>query len=178
MAKKKPKQEQVTTLKNWEEVDQLLKAIATIESKKMQEESKLNEKILKAQQDHEPTLNKLNADKLGYETDINLFCETRKDEFVNSRSMNLNYGVVGFRKGSGALKPMKGYTWESIKNVIEKSKKFAERFIKIKKDLNKEAILAAQLKASDLAKYGLHVVQEDAFYYEAYLKQSSEEAVR
>lgn len=176
MAKTKPQTEQKTTLKSWSEVDQLLKAIASIESKKMQEESAMNDKILRANQDHMPTLDKLNAEKLGYERDIQLYCDGQKDEFKDARSKTLNYGVVGFRKGTGALKTLKGFTWEAVKKVIEASKKYSA-YIKTKTDIDKNAILSSDMKPDQMAKLGVQVVQEDSFYYEAYLKSSSEQTV-
>ncbi len=176
MAKTKPQTEQKSTLKSWSEVDQILKAIASIESKKMQEESKMNDKILRANQDHMPTLDKLNAEKLGYERDIQLYCDGQKDEFKDARSKTLNYGVVGFRKGTGALKTLKGFTWEAVKKVIQASKKYSA-YIKTKTDIDKNAILSSGMKADQLAKIGVQIEQNDAFYYEAYLKSSSEQTV-
>lgn len=176
MAKAKPQTEQKTTLKSWAEVDQILKAIASIESKKMQEESAMNDKILKANQEHMPILDRLNAEKLGYERDIQLYCDDQKDEFNETRSKTLNYGIVGFRKGTGALKTLKGFTWEAVKKVIEASKKYAV-YIKTKTDIDKNAILSSGMKPDQLAKLGVQIVQEDAFYYEAYLKSSSEQTV-
>jgi len=172
MGKVKPKTDQKTTLKDWDEVDSQLKAIATLKTKIMAEESEMNDQMLKVQQKYQPTLDKYNAELIGYERDLQLFCDERKGEFDEKRSKELNFGLVGFRKGSGALKPKQGFTWEAVKQVISKSKKFAERFLKTKIDIDKNAILTADLKPAELDKMAVQVVVEDNFYYEAYLKKS------
>jgi len=177
MAKTKPQIDQKSSLKSWSEVDSLLKTIATIESKKMQEESKMNDEILRATQKYQPELDKLNAEKIGYERDIQLYCDEHKSDFEKSRSKTLNYGIVGFRKGSGALKTLKGFTWEAVKNLLTSSKKYSH-YIKTKTDIDKNALLSSGLKADKLAKIGVQIEQSDSFYYEAYLKRSSEESVK
>jgi len=172
MAKTKPQTEQSTTLKSWEEVDSALKAIAVIKSKVMKEESDWNDDRLKLQNKYQPILDKFNAEIIGLERDIQLFCQDNKSVFDTARSRALNYGTVGFRLGTGALKTLKGFTWEAVKQVVKKSKKYAGQFIKTKEDLNKQAMLDAKLKKEELAKLGVYVHQEDSFYYEAYLTKS------
>ena len=175
--KTKPQKQQKSTLKSWSEVDTLLKSIAVIESKRNRDEASMNEDILKVQQRYQPGLDKLSAEKIGYERDIQLYCEANKEEFEgSSRSKNLNYGTIGFRKGTGALKTLKGFTWEAVKNLLESSKKYAG-YLKTKKDIDKNALISSGMKADQLAKVGVQISQEDSFYYEAYLKSSSEQSV-
>lgn len=172
MAKTKPQTEQVTTIKSWQEVDSTLKAIATIDSKIIAKDAKMADEVLKIQKRYLPVITKLQSEKIGLERDIQLFCESQKERFTDSRSKDLNYGKVGFRKGTGALKTLKGFTWESVKNLIKASKKFRDLFIRVKEDIDKQAILGANLKTEKLAKLGVQIAQEDSFYYEAYLKRS------
>ncbi len=172
MAKTKPQTEQSTTLKSWEEVDSTLKALAVIKAKVMKEESDWNEDRLKLQNKYQPILDKFNAEIIGLERDVQLFCEENKSMFDTARSRALNYGTVGFRLGTGALKTLKGFTWEAVKQVVKKSKKYASEFIRIKEDLDKQAILSSGVKKEELAKLGVYIHQEDSFYYEAYLTRS------
>ena len=172
MAKTKPQTEQTSTLKSWAEVDSTLKSIAVIKSKVMQQEGELNDELLKAQQKHQPHIDKLNAELIGLERDVQLYCNENKEEFITQRSRELNYGVVGYRLGSGALKTLKGITWEAAKSLVKQSKKFREKFLRVKEELDKNAILSSGMKKEELAKIGVYVHQEDAFYYEAYLKKS------
>jgi phage host-nuclease inhibitor protein Gam len=163
-----------STLKNYTEVDNILRAIAIIDSKKMKLESDMNDALIKIQQKYQPQMDKLNAEKLGYVRDIELFCKENKSEFESQRTKMLNYGEVGFRKGTGALKTLKGFTWEAVKSVIKSSKKLAENYLRVKEEVDKNKILTANLKPEELAKIGLCIHQEDNFIYEAYLKKPSE----
>lgn len=172
MAKTKPQTDQNSTLKDWSGVDSSLKAIAVIESKRLQLEGDLNEQVLKVQQKYQPDIDKLNAERIGLERDIQLYCEENKSEFREQRSRALNYGTVGFRLGSGALKTLKGITWEAAKSLVKQSKKFRDKFLRTKEELDKNAILSSGLKKEDLAKLGVYIHQDDAFYYDAFLKQS------
>lgn len=172
MAKTKPQTEQTTTLKSWEEVDSTLKAIAVIKAKVMKEQSDWNDERLKLQNKYQPLLDKFNAEVIGLERDVQLFCEDNKTMFDVTRSRALNYGTVGFRLGTGALKTLKGFTWEAVKQVVKKSKKYAADFIRIKEDLDKQAILSSGVKKEELAKLGVYIHQEDAFFYDAYLTKS------
>ena len=172
MAKTKPQTEQSTTLKSWEEVDSTLKAIAVIKAKVMKEESDWNDERLKLQNKYQPLLDKYNAEVIGLERDVQLYCEDNKSMFDVARSRALNYGTVGFRLGTGALKTLKGFTWEAVKQVVKKSKKYAADFIRVKEDLDKQAILSSGVKKEELAKLGVYISQEDAFYFEAYLTKS------
>lgn len=176
MAKVKPATEQISTLKNWSDVDSLLKSIAVIESKKMKEEADMNDAILAVQNQYQPGLDKLNSEKIGYERDIQLFCDKNKSQFEESRSKTLNYGVVGFRKGAGALKTLTGFTWKSVLSLLESSKKYLP-YVRTKSEIDKNALISSGLKTAQLAKIGLQIVQEDSFYYEPFIKSSSEESV-
>lgn len=174
MAKTKPQTDQKTTFSNWSEVDSALKAIAVITTKINKEEADWNKELLKLKNKYTSLLDRYNAEKIGLERDIQLFCESQKDIFADTRSRTLNYGIVGFRLGNGALKTLKGITWEASKALIKASKKFRDSFLRVKEDIDKQAILSADLKKEELAKIGLYVHQEDSFYLEAYLTRSEE----
>lgn len=171
-SKTKPQTEQSSTLKSWDEVDKALKSIAVIKAKVMAQEGEWNDERIKLQNKYQPALDRYNAEIIGLERDVQLYCEENKSLFQETRSRSLNFGTVGFRLGTGALKTLKGFTWEAVKNVVKKSKKYATDFIRVKEDLDKQAILGAQLKEQKLAKLGMFIHQEDSFYYEAYLTRS------
>lgn len=171
-SKTKPQTEQSSTLKSWDEVDKALKSIAAIKAMVMALEGEWNDERIKLQNKYQPALDRYNADIIGRERDVQLYCEENKSLFEETRSRSLNFGTVGFRLGTGALKTLKGFTWEAVKNVVKKSKKYATDFIRVKEDLDKQAILGAQLKEQELANLGMFIHQEDSFYYEAYLTRS------
>lgn len=172
MPKTKPSTAQ-TTLSTWDEVDQMLCEIALRKTQVTEIVTKLNKEVLEAQNLYQPKIDKLNADILGLEKNIELFAIANKTEFDDSRSKQLDYGLVGFRKGNGKLATLKGFTWDACKNLVKASKKFAAQFIRTKEELDKSAIKEANLKPSDLAKFGMQITQADEFYYEVDLKSDN-----
>ena len=163
-------QNSTTTLSTWDEVDQTLNEIAVRKTQVTEKQNKMDKEILDAQEKYQSSIDLLNADILGFETNIELFAASKKDEFDDSRSKKLDYGLVGFRKGNGKLATLKGFTWDACKNLVKASKKVASKFIQTKEDLNKNAIKAANLKPAQLAKFGMQITQADEFYYEVDLK--------
>lgn len=175
MAKTKTK-DQETTLKSWLDVDEGLKNIAKLTSTKSNLESRMNAEMMKITEKYEADLNSANSEIIKHERNIELFCVDHKDEFGDKRSKELNYGVVSFRHGTPALKTLKGFTWDAVKNLIKASKKFRE-YLRVKEDIDKQALLKSRMKESDLAKIGCHISQEETFQYEAFIKESQRSAV-
>ena len=168
MAKAKPQTEQKTTLNSWQEADFVLKQIGDASQEIKKNEADMNLKISKIQEAYQPKIDALNEEKIGLERNLQLFCESKRDEFNEKKTKELSFGSVSFRIATPSLKTLKGFTWESVKNIVKASKKLAGTFIKVKEDLNKQAILTANMKESELAKLGLTVSQEESFYYESF----------
>lgn len=166
------KVEKKTTLKSWQDADAELKILAEADSNKKRIESKLNAELLVVQGKHQDELNKLNTQILGSASNIELFCEEHRADFGEKQSKELNYGIVGFRKGTPKLSQMKGWTWDAVKNVIDKSKKSRDMFLRTKTELDKNAILSSGLKQPELAKFGCQIVQDENFFYEPFQKES------
>ena len=168
MAKQKPQTEQKTTITSWQEADEVLKQIGNASQAIKKQESEMNLKITQVQEKFSPVIAELTEQKIGLERNLQLFCESKRDEFADKKTKELSFGSVSFRFATPSLKTLKGFTWESVKNIVKSSKKLASAFIKTKEDLNKQAILNADLKESELAKLGLTISQEESFYYEAF----------
>lgn len=171
MGKVKPKDEQKSTLKSWEDADDILKDIAEVDSNIKIRTAEMNKKINEIQSKEQPAIDKLNEKKLSLETNLKLFCTEKRGDFDLTKSKNLSYGIVSFRNSTGALQPLKGFTWKSIENIIEKMKKYKDDFLKKTTKIDKDAIKNANLKESELAKIGLHIHQEENFYYEIHERQ-------
>ena len=87
-------------------------------------------------------------------------------------------GTIGFRTGTPKLKTLKGFTWESALNLV---REFLPDYIRKKEEINKDKLLTdrdieyasvgkgeavAQPMGSLMAKCGIQVVQDEAFYVE------------
>lgn len=160
--------EQVTTLTSWTEADSTLKNIGELSQQIKKLEAEMNLKITAVQEKYQGDIDYLTEERIKNERNLQLYCESNRKDFGDTKTKKLSFGEVSFRLSTPALKTMKGFTWESVKNLVKSSKKLAEKFIKIKEDLNKQAILSENMKESDLAKLGLVISQEESFYYESF----------
>lgn len=163
------KLEQTTSLKSWMEADETLRQIGQLNSRLDKITGDMNLEITKTQSKYQPEIDKLNADKIGLEQNLKLFVEScREKDFIEKKSKELNWGIVSFRLSNPAVKTLKGFTWESVKLLISKSKKYAEIFLKTKTDIDKNAILASGLTATELSKLGVEKSQTENFAYEVF----------
>lgn len=168
MAKTKPQQDQRSTLVSWTDADASLKQIGTISSQIKKQEADMNLKITKIQEQYQPEIDRLNELKIGLERNLQLYCEERREEFNEKKTKELSFGTVSFRYAPPSLKTLKGFTWDAVKNLIKASRKFAGLYLKVKEDLDKNAILSSDMKESELAKLGLTIAQTESFYYESF----------
>lgn len=168
MAKTKPQQDQKSTLVSWTDADASLKQIGDINSQIKKQEADMNLKINKVQDQYQPEIDRLNELKIGLERNLQLYCEEHREEFEGKKSKELSFGTVSFRFAPPSLKTLKGFTWDAVKAVIKSSKKLAGAYLKVKEDLDKNAILNSEMKESELAKIGLTGQQAESFYYEAF----------
>ena len=80
--------------------------------------------------------------------------------------METTHGTLGFRTGTPALKTQKGFTWESVKNLL---KEFLPGYVRTKEEADKEKLLADREKeevAALFPKVGVKVTQDEAFFVE------------
>ncbi len=79
-------------------------------------------------------------------------------------------GTWGWRTGNPTLKPLKGFTWTKVMELLKRLK--YRRWIRVKQEPAKDAMLLSAKKRTPkvvaaLAKVGVEVVQEEAFFIEA-----------
>lgn len=95
------------------------------------------------------------------------WAEANPEEFKGMRSVELAHGIVGWRTGQPALKPLGGWTWD---RVLAKLKDFPHLlgYVRAKEEVNKQALLGNReaLGRETLRAIGVRVVQEESFYVE------------
>lgn len=160
--------DQKTTLNNWNEVDNALNRIAELNLDERRISDAMNQKINDIQEKYHDNLDPIAEEKLQLERNIELFCKSvRDEEFQNSKTKKLRFGEVSFRLGNPTLKNLKGWTWESIKTLLMKSKRYTQ-FLRTKIEINKQSIMDSRLNEKQLAEIGMTLEQKENFYYEIY----------
>ena len=100
--------------------------------------------------------------------------ENKQELFTKKKSLEMAHGIIGFRTGTPKLKTIKGFTWAS---VLELLKEFLPDYVRKTEEPAKDRLLAdrdAELEiggqkvtmADRMAKCGVRVDQEEAFYVE------------
>ena len=92
--------------------------------------------------------------------------ENQAELFSKKKSLDMAHGTIGFRTGTPKLKTLKGFTWAS---ALELVKEFLPDYVRQTWDIAKDKLLAdrdAEEMLSRMAKCGMQVVQDEAFYVE------------
>jgi phage host-nuclease inhibitor protein Gam len=157
-------------VENWKEADKVLKEIAIMVSEIQKEENAYNEReqALRAEMTakYAPMKEKIQEYELGLED----FCIEHRDDFGDKKSKELSHGTVNFRTHPPSVQKIKGVTWDAVINLIKRSKKWVSSFVRIKEDVDKDAVLAATanktINASELYGLGMAIEQKESFGYE------------
>ncbi len=154
-------------IKCYEELEERLKEYAMNFATLHKKEAEMNERLNRIKEDFDEKTKDLRYAIDTLSTEISMFCTKNKKDFEKSRSKEYNFGVIGFRTTPPKVAVLNRKY--SIKTVIELTKRlFQNTYIRIKEELDKEAILAdySQKKLDDekLASIGLKVDQEEQFY--------------
>jgi len=160
MARKKPLN--VYPVKTHEDANEALKKLATLQRTVASEELKMNEQIdgIKAKAAIKAAADQEKIKSL--ENGLQAFCEFNKESlFTKKRSLDLNFGIIGFRKNS-KLAPKPKTTWARIVELMEK--KGFKSGIRVKKSANKDAM--KDWSDEKLAKVDARRVKSDEFWYE------------
>jgi phage host-nuclease inhibitor protein Gam len=96
------------------------------------------------------------------------YADAHSELFAKDRkSIELVHAIVGYRTGTPAAKPMRGWKWEAILKAI-KARRWLE-FIRSKEEVDKEALIAAR-ETHPLETVGVQIVQTETFFVEPKLE--------
>ena len=102
---------------------------------------------------------------------LRTWAEMNPEEFGKRRSLDLTHGSIGWRIGMPKLVKKVKAKWDDLVEVV--GERLGASFVRVKKEVNREAILDARsmLDPVQLRACGLAIEQEDAFYVEPKLDQ-------
>ncbi len=176
MARTKPK---VVALADLKEADAALAELAGIKRDLAALEHVMNEAIDNIKAEAKAQSTPLTARLKDLEVALANFSTARKDDlFPKKKSLDLTFGMLGFRQSS-KLKTLAKWTW---KLVLERLQELADspdggaylEAIRIKPEVDKEAL--RDWPEERLAAVGVHKVAEDEFFYELKAENIKENA--
>lgn len=158
-----------TELRSWDDVNEALRQIAELKANVTAKTAAYNEEEAKRRKQVDDYCNPLREKLEQLEIGMQNFCVANRSDFGNKKSRELPNGRVDFRLGLPKVEKQKGFTWAGIFEIVKQSR-FAKQFIRVKEELNKDAILAyysgTENAAGHLAEVYLSVVQEETFGYD------------
>ena len=166
MAKKREKKTVYTGITS-EQMEQAFADYARADARQQKITAEMDVAMTKIREKWQDELTKL-ADTKETSFDIlQAFATEHRDELFSKRkSLETTHGIMGFRTGTPALKTLKGFTWESVKNLL---KEFLPDYVRTKEEADKEKLLADREKeevAALFPKVGVKVTQDEAFFVE------------
>ena len=94
---------------------------------------------------------------------VQRWAEAHPEEFGRLKSIEFPAGVIGFRTGSPKLKPLPKWTFDRVLDALRRTDTW-RGYIRVKEEVDKEALLGAKLPATELRGMGLQILQEESFY--------------
>lgn len=157
-------------IKTYEELENALKEYAINDTALAKKEAEMNQRINKIKEEFEEKTKELRYVIDTTAGEIEAFCNKNKSDFDKSRSKEYQFGTVGFRTSPPKVAILnRKYNTETVLELIKRV--FKKAYIRVKEDLDKEAILAdyAGKKIDDgkLASVGLKIDQDEQFFITA-----------
>lgn len=157
-----------TALRDWGEANLALAEIGDIQRNINIITTEAEQHIASIRTQMDVQLAPFNKRRKAVEASLEQFAIHNKADFGKARSRRLVFGVIGWRKGTGKLKLLRGWSW---KKVVEKLDALGYRkYLRLNPKADKEALekdhRSGELAAERLARFGLKWSVEDEFYYE------------
>lgn len=118
------------------------------------------------------TLDQIDAELKDGLARLEAWATAHPEEFRDAESTVLPGGHrVGWRLGNWAAKTVRGWTWDRVREEIEAlSKGWRDQFLRVKTEINKEAIVAAR-ETVDWSGLGVTFEQARRFYLEPHREE-------
>jgi len=155
MARRKPKD--TPALESLTEVDGTLRELGEIQRDLLIIEAAAQETVDAAKAKAKAEGTALIAKRKSLEAALEQYAIHHSDNFKKRRSRKLTFGKIGFRKGTGMFKTLKGWNWTQVLADLKRRRR--SEFIRTKEETNREALEAAfrekKLTDDQLAAFGL-----------------------
>ena len=129
--------------------------------------SKMDVEITRIREKYQDKLAVLQEEKDKAFEVMSVYASENKDELFNrKKSMETTHGVFGFRMGTPKLKPLRGFTWGAVTNLL---KEFLPVYVRVSEEPAKDRLLADRDVpeiAEQFQRVGIEVVQDETFFVE------------
>lgn len=145
-------------LKTYGDADAVLRKIGEIDRDLTLAQAATDEAIDRVKESHKAYCEPLDAIKTSLERQLKEFAESKRADFAETRTRELTFGSIGFRRSSSVVMKKLGDTLQALKSLG------LTHCIRSKEEPDKEAM--RELSSETLANVGAALVTRDAFGYE------------
>jgi len=145
------------------EAEAVLRRIAEVKLEETALKAEMDEQLTRTRKQYEARLAKLQDQLLRMLESLRAWAEAHPEEFGGKKTLEMLHGLIGWRMTPPALRPLRGVTWSAVLQRLKEMGKL--QFVRIKEEVNREALLAAR-DAENLKALYCQVVQEDEFFVE------------
>ncbi len=123
--------------------------------------------VLEAARPFAPEIDQIDGEiKVGLDR-LEAWADANPEEFGKAESTTLSGHRVGWRLGNHTAKTLSKWTWDKVvAKLSELPAGWRKRYLRIKTEVNKEALVADRRAKRVLASIGVRIVQERRFYLE------------
>ena len=160
-------------MKTWNDANDALRQIAVLDGQVTDAAAIRDQQVLDAQTDYARITSGMTAQRAQLVEELEDFYRKQKKsvEADGRRSVELEFGKLGMRKGNPTLKLLKGWKWERVlsaaKHIFSDNKDLLSALVTTKETPNKDGI-KSRLDEVGLARIGCRIVQEDEFWFETF----------
>lgn len=160
-------------IENWNDADNKLREIAVIDVVVKDALTRKAAALLVVEEAYKAETKAPLERKAAAEAELEAFYKAnrKKVEAEGKRSVELNFGRLGMRKGNPTLKLAKGWKWERVLAAIKerwaRNTDMLASLVNTKETVNKDGC-KSRLDEEKLALIGLRIGQDDEFFYETF----------
>lgn len=114
--------------------------VAVNQNKLEKIEAKMNEEINRIKSKYTDDINELTEALEEPTAILKAYATEQAPSWGKKKSFELLHCIIGFRTGTPKVDKKKGFTWEAVLELLKKKKAF-EPFVRVKEEINKDAIL-------------------------------------
>ena len=165
-------------LRNWNDFNLTLREIALIDLRVAEATTERDQAKLTAEATYNTATAPLVAKREALGAELEQFYRAHRKEVEadGKRSIELDFGRAGMRRGNPTLACLKGWKWErvlqAIKDRFEKKPDRLEQLITTKESINKDGVKSAGFSQEELAAIGVKIKQDEEFFYEPFIENA------
>jgi phage host-nuclease inhibitor protein Gam len=150
-----------------EELEAAAGQVAALLIERDETAAEMNAALQQVREHFEPRLARLDADVAPLLADVKGWAEEhRLTAFGEKRSLDLLHATIGFRTGNPRLGLRRGVKWNMVLDMLKTV--LGGAYVRSKEEVDREGLLRDReaLGAGKLARLGVEVVQDEAFFLE------------